>query len=98
MPFSAPHTLILPPSLTFQPVKSLPLKSGVKPSGAPLSSGRAVRGTQRKEAQRSRKSKRRMGGTPGRETGEGPERSGGWNGDYEAGKAALQGPARAFPR
>src|SRR5260221_12032897 len=37
-PFSAPHTSILPPSLTFHPLRSLPLKRALNPSGALLSS------------------------------------------------------------
>src|SRR6516165_8008486 len=40
IPFSAPQNSIFPPSLTFQPVRSLPLKSGSNPSPG-LSSARS---------------------------------------------------------
>src|SRR5260221_7737368 len=47
IPFSAPQTFMSPPSLTFQPLRSAPLKSAVKPSGGLTSSARTAETTTR---------------------------------------------------
>src|SRR5215813_9021407 len=60
MPFSAPQTAMLPPSFTFQPVKSLPLKRASKPLGGSLSADSAAGAQQKAAASEKSDNQRRI--------------------------------------
>src|SRR5262249_43813203 len=62
-PPPAPHRSSLPPSLTLQPLRSLPLNSCSNPSGGPLSAARSP-GQQHSRADRGNSSTARRIGRP----------------------------------